>query len=711
MVGARNTSRNLVSTYSKASSEADYDPDAASTSTDNRYDSVWSQTDTRTQAKSTSLSASGVMVEDGKPTSKKSLGKVYYKLGKLPSLLLIDVDITTGVLEKTKVPIMDENGYRPLDKDGEAVLEDGKYVVNEDGRSLLDKDSAPVLDKNGTPVTQRDMVQSGRLREQALREYIDIEFTGLDIDQSKIAFDLEARSNQLDSVQGFAENIGQCSFPPRARFGRTSRLIIPVRNKSEVGMIFDKFDQSKDLTRVKKELPMAQKRDHPEKTDLTVRCNVVRQGILIDPLVWSSEDATPIQVEGMEDVIATYDSAVKKITNDGCLSDGTKHHAIKKAEAARESEEKKIMDEAREAEDVRRAKRNAHDLSRRSIQLLFQHHWDTKFPEHKASPRNTRDFLATHSDFLENKQTPWVKRGDRRIHRDAPWEYIVQYGPRFGEDLYLSFDYNLVPIINKDFSVAKYAAYHFPANHPTAPASMSQLIAKPQTEEYEQTDDATTSDSLEEWDDATTSDSLEEWDDRTVSDDQTSLEGQASSDDQTTSDGQAMSDLATSNIHTESAYDADSEGQSAEEIKVDDDSECSSLLTRTYMIRDVKANSQVGLVAPTAGFGKEAKFLSVKKFIRKCQSALSTGLSNTALQHVDMLKDEFNHLPLADIGKNKPFWVPLDLLMFCGDQILPNLHHLTDEIKRLRKSLDPRTVSGLGRRLLDEYQKVWWEAH
>jgi hypothetical protein len=722
MVGARKTPRKIVSTYSNTPSEAE----ASSTSIVNRFDSVWSQTASRTQTISTSLFAPGVTVEDGKPTSKTSLGKVYYTLGKLLPLLLIDVDVTTGVSEKVKVPVLDETGEPLLDKNGEPVFQDGRHAVHEDGNPLLNKDGTPVLNSNGTPITQRNMVQSGRLREQALREYIDIDFTGVDVEKDRITFDLEARSNQLDDVQGFAENIGQCSFPQRDRFGRTSRLIIPVRNKSEARKIFDKFDKSKDLTTVKKELAMAEKRDHAEKTDLTIRCNVVRQGILIEPLAWSPKDATPIQVDGLEDVISTYESTIRNIANNDSLSKDTNYQATKKAQEDRKIEEKRISDEAREAEEVRRAKLDAQDLSRRSIQLLFQHHWDTKFPGHKASPGNTSEFLATHSDFLANKQNPWVKREHRQIHRDAPWEYFVRYRPRFGKDLRLSFDYDLVPIINKDYSVANYAAYHFPANHPTAPASISQtlkkllqglyvkypfaaqlkkhhaLIAKSQTEKNKKTDDSTTTDSQATLDDQTDSDNQTDSDYRTNSDDQTD------SDYQETSDG-----LATSDSYAESAYDTDSEDQKdiADGSNVEDDKEYNSLLNRTYIIRDVKANSEVGLVIPVTRVGEETKLFNVKKFIRACQSVLSAGLSNSAFREVDELKDEFNHLPLANIGKNKPFWVPLDLLIFSDDQVLPNLHQLTDEMKRLRKSLDPWKVKGLGRGLLEEFQRVSWEIY
>ncbi|KAL1613224.1 hypothetical protein SLS60_001456 [Paraconiothyrium brasiliense] len=569
---------------------ADFDSDARSTAGSERFDSLFSKTPAQAQAQTATNSSHGIMFEDGKPSSKTSLGKVYYKLGKLPYLLLIDVDITTTEPAK-----------------------------GEDGE--------PVLDKNGVSVTQPTMVRSRRLRQQALEEYVEIGSEGLSVKHSEIAFDLEARSNQLDAVQKVWPGIGQCSERPR--FGRTNRLIIPVRGKLDVEKVFNKFDQIKGLTRANKTYSKAGKRADPKNTGWPIRCTVVRQGLLAHPDIKRSDAPILLGSEHSEDTNATDESTEDRIVarteSRDDSSDESENRATDQAKEPSEPDESRISEEEMN-QDAATA------LYRHSIQLLFQHHWDSAYPTARLG--NTSEFRFTNADLFGQEKIPLIDKSDRHIHLDAPWEYRIRYRPRFDKDLRLFFDYDLVPIIQNGVSVAEYAGYHFPANRPTAPASMSQTLKR-------------------------------------------LLQG----------------------LHVRYPLDIKLKGNYENIAKanqwklighVDDQKEHKELQDRTCTIRDVKANSDVGLVIPVtklvSGGGEEKTFLNVKKFLSVC------GAPSEA---------RYKHLPLADIGKNRPFWVPLDLLVFSVDQVLPHLQHLTDELQRLRKSLNPYEISASGSKLLN----------
>ncbi|KAL5431182.1 hypothetical protein PMIN07_009949 [Paraphaeosphaeria minitans] len=109
-------------------------------------------------------------------------------------------------------------------------------------------------------------------------------------------------------------------------------------------------------------------------------------------------------------------------------------------------------------------------------------------------------------------------------------------------------------------------------------------------------------------------------------------------------------------------------------------SEAAELFTRVYTIRDVKANSDVGAVVrkESASQTVRPRFYNVKDYLKILTAPFGAS---------------FSHLPLADIGRTKPFWVPLEFLICCGDQVLPNMKHVTGELQALRTELKPLEVA------------------
>ncbi|KAF2438841.1 hypothetical protein P171DRAFT_477170 [Karstenula rhodostoma CBS 690.94] len=504
---------------------------ARSSTTFDRVDSLFSTTSASTTSIVPTGSTTRFTFEDGTPSSKTSLGKVHYELKRLPALLLIDVDVTIAE------PVTAGKGLLPLREDSMGV-----------GGRL--------------------MVQSGNLRKQALKEYIEVDLGGL-AERKDIALDLEARSNQLDKATSATNNIGTCAFSGQ-RFGRTNRLIIPVSDAKVAGQLFTKFDQTRDLSGVKKEIRRAEKRANPSKLDHTITCTIVRKSVFLDPKVENFKNDV-----NLKEAVALY---------------------------------------------------------RRSAQLLFEHYCSSAIPAL---------FSGTPSELLHPHED-WVGRS--HIHTAAPWKYTVRLRPHFGEDLRLFFDYDLVPVVKDGEDVAKFAAYLFPANHPTAPTSMSQTLKRHLS-------------------------------------------------------GLRVTYPFAKAIRKHHKLIAKENHWEVVE-RTDDKDDSRVMLERAYTIRDVKANSDVGLVVPVTEISEDAskkKFLNVKDYTRKCQAPLTQHLSED-----EILKNEFNHLPLADIGKNRPFWVPLDLLKFSSDQVPPHMAHLTEEMQRLREPLDPLQFVQIGVDFLDD---------
>ncbi|KAF1970895.1 hypothetical protein BU23DRAFT_648718 [Bimuria novae-zelandiae CBS 107.79] len=76
------------------------------------------------------------------------------------------------------------------------------------------------------------------------------------------------------------------------------------------------------------------------------------------------------------------------------------------------------------------------------------------------------------------RRQDWIAKADRSVHPDAPWYYDVRYRPFFDQTLRLCIDFDLVPTVQKDRAVSDFVIYHFPANFPTAPASMSRSLKR-----------------------------------------------------------------------------------------------------------------------------------------------------------------------------------------------------------------------------------------
>lgn len=231
----------------------------SSTRAASRQDSVFTKLSGTTVTKVTTSSGVDFLHEDGKPESKASLGRMHYNLKYLPSLLFVDVDVTT------------------------------KESVEDDDGGIEVKDV---------------IVQSRRLRHLALKDFIasgaksrneevssssdegsdnaggeEIEVAG-SFEHSKLAFDLEARFDGLDILKGHAIDEYQFATSP---FGRTNRIIIPVKDRNTAINVLGKLEKTKKLTETKKQKKLKAKRANPKLEDDPVTCTVVRKGIFIDP--------------------------------------------------------------------------------------------------------------------------------------------------------------------------------------------------------------------------------------------------------------------------------------------------------------------------------------------------------------------------------------------------------------------------------------------
>lgn len=183
--------------------------------------------------------------EDGKPNSKSSLGKVYFKLKSLPSFLLVDIDVYT--------------------------MEKVKFAVGKEAKG------------SGRVGLQRTMVASKRFRRGALLEYLHLLIVSAQkrkvLDPSQIIFDLEARSFQLREARG--RDVGRTASDA-LRLGRTTRLIIPVDDHAAAERVFSQF-QNLELVKIKKLFSKAEKLKNPGETaDKPITCAVVSRGKFIE---------------------------------------------------------------------------------------------------------------------------------------------------------------------------------------------------------------------------------------------------------------------------------------------------------------------------------------------------------------------------------------------------------------------------------------------
>lgn len=390
---------------------------SSTTSTEVRADSAYADKTRPNSPNDPSSSQNHYSFEDGKPSSKTSLGKVYFKLKSLPSLLLVDVDVYTM----------------------ETVTENGE-------------------------VTQlRTMVESKRLRRRALLEWLK----GLDqkgseqaasaesekvVDWSQIAFDLEARSRMLDDSVG--RDINDMA-PDDQRFGRTNRLVIPVQNEDTAikASSILQANEHKELRDTKKELSKAKKQENPDNVDgKPIFCVIVRAGRFVQ-----APDETERQSEDGSEGKSESESEMKS-------QDGSKKTSESESEMKSDDGGEKKM-----------------NLYTGYVQLLFQHQCSSNYNAHGSAygpiaeiidhPDNRKADDAKLMNLVDT-----LKEKDK-IHQHAPSRYDLRFKPLIDVALRLCIKCDLVPVIEGGSTVAHYASYHFPANPGTIP-SMTQSLRK-----------------------------------------------------------------------------------------------------------------------------------------------------------------------------------------------------------------------------------------
>lgn len=115
---------------------------------------------------------------------------------------------------------------------------------------------------------------------------------------------------------------------------------------------------------------------------------------------------------------------------------------------------------------------------------------------------------------------------------------------------------------------------------------------------------------------------------------------------------------------------------------------------RAYTVRDVKTNSAVGQVIEKKCTDGTTKYYTVKTYLGLYGASIGAVLEN---------------LPLADIGGRKPFWVPVSLLKFHGDQVPPNTGHITKiakDLQMLRSNIIPKRLASTVSELLKAQLQV-----
>ena len=107
-------------------------------------------------------------------------------------------------------------------------------------------------------------------------------------------------------------------------------------------------------------------------------------------------------------------------------------------------------------------------LYRRSLQLLFR---QQKF----SAISRTHDQIALE---VPGGDEYWVEHTDRDIHLEAPWEYGVRSRFKFDDSCRMCINFDLVPFLEKDSPVDKYALYHFPESFPSEQSSIRKSLKR-----------------------------------------------------------------------------------------------------------------------------------------------------------------------------------------------------------------------------------------
>ncbi|CAI6335796.1 unnamed protein product [Periconia digitata] len=92
----------------------------------------------------------------------------------------------------------------------------------------------------------------------------------------------------------------------------------------------------------------------------------------------------------------------------------------------------------------------------------------------------------------------------------------------------------------------------------------------------------------------------------------------------------------------------------------------------TY-IRDVKSSTEIGSLP----IGEEEKLVTIRQYYR-----------NNDIKIID----DGGPILFADVGRNKPFWVALDLIWIQPNQAVPRSGHLTPALQRFRESFDAKPI-------------------
>ncbi|KAF2643052.1 hypothetical protein P280DRAFT_538913 [Massarina eburnea CBS 473.64] len=96
---------------------------------------------------------------------------------------------------------------------------------------------------------------------------------------------------------------------------------------------------------------------------------------------------------------------------------------------------------------------------------------------------------------------------------------------------------------------------------------------------------------------------------------------------------------------------------------------------RILRIRDLKTDKEIGQILPSKV--KEGTFVTVKTYLRQCNIKFD---------------ETVKHLPLADIGRNKSFWVPLDFLTLQANQPLKKTGQLSLELQRQKQDIQSNQI-------------------